>query len=42
MKYFGIISDIPKDITDDRITLDFRYEVDQVATKDLEPINWME
>lgn len=39
---FEVKGDIPKVTTDDGITLDPSYEMDKVAPKDLEPINWME
>lgn len=42
MKDFGVKEEIPEDTSNDGITLDPCYEMDRVATKDLEPINWME
>lgn len=42
MKDFEVKMDIPKGTIDDGITLDPGYEMDKFATKDLEPINWME
>lgn len=42
MRDFQVKTDILKDTIDDGITLNPKYDMDKVATKDLEPINWVE
>jgi hypothetical protein len=42
MRNFGIKYGIPKVMSDDGLVFDPQYEMDKVATKDLDPINWME
>lgn len=37
---FDIKTNIPNNTTDDRVTLDPQYDIDQVAIKAMPPINW--